>query len=169
MTSNLGTTEINEIKSRIGFGDVSKLTKKKKEGAINKALKNLFRPEFLNRLDGVLVFNDIDKEQAYKIIKLRFDVLNEWVSSKFMQVEYDQKVVDYLYKKGFSKEYGARPLKRAMKVNIMLPLSKKLLEEHFSKEDTIVRIGIKSNEVYFDFYKSQKTGVADDKPAESVH
>ncbi|HEC66253.1 MAG TPA: ATP-dependent Clp protease ATP-binding subunit [bacterium] len=148
MTSNIGVEEIEKIKGQIGFGDVGKVTRKRKKNALNKALKNTFRPEFLNRIDAVLTFNDIEEEQAYKIIELRFDTLNSWLKHKNIGISYTDSTIKYLYEKGFDKEFGARPLNRAMKKEVMLPLSKLLLEKEI-ESDCGIEIDCNEDELTF--------------------
>jgi len=162
MTSNLGVEETKNIEKTIGFGDVNKLTFDKQKRAINEALKEKFKPEFLNRITRVINFNDLTKKDYLKIIKLELEKLktnlklNRTIYSK-LKIEFDKSVYNYIYEKGIDKEYGARPLLRAIEREVSTPLAKKLLKEHdrdWSK--TLAKISIKNNELNIELHDIEK-------------
>lgn len=154
MTSNLGVREVNSISGRMGMGNTSKLTHEKRERAIKEALKNKFKPEFLNRVDSIITFNSLTKDNSYEIVKLAFRKLNEWTNEKNIDVKYTDNVVKYLYNVGFSPGYGARPLKRAMKKEVMLPISKYMLKEGMRK-DCVISIDCVDNKLIFEATKKE--------------
>jgi len=154
MTSNLGVKEVNSISNRVGIGNASKLTHSKRERAIKEALKNKFKPEFLNRLDGVVTFNSLTKDNCLEIVKLAFRKLNEWTNEKNIDIKYTDNVIEYLYKVGFSSGFGARPLKRAMKKEIMLPISKYMLKDGM-KKDCVINIDCIDNKLTFEIEKKE--------------
>ena len=134
MTSNIGVNSIKKIGKTIGFGDVSKVTPKKKEKAIEEALKRRFKPEFLNRIDEVVYFNDLTKKDYERIIDIELYKLNDNLQrndTKFKDItlDFDDKIKKYVYNKGINKEYGARPLKRAIERYIATPLAVTILKE----------------------------------------
>jgi ATP-dependent Clp protease ATP-binding subunit ClpC len=149
MTSNIGVKEVKNVKDRIGFGDVSILTKDKHSKAVKEAINKKFKPEFINRVDGILTFNTLAKESCLKIIDLAFAQINMWFSSKNNYVKYDDNVREHIYKVGFSPGFGARPLKRALKKHVLLPLSKTLLNKSLS-ENVFIDLSIKNDEIKFD-------------------
>lgn len=142
LTSNLGVAEIESISKTIGFGDVNIITSDKKEKAIEKALKSKFKPEFLNRLDEIIYFNDLTEEDYLKIIEIELYKLNDNLQRnntkyKTLDLVFDDKVKQFIYDKGINKEYGARPLKRAIERYISTPLALKLLKDKVKPESSV--------------------------------
>lgn len=159
LTSNIGVENIANISKTIGFGDVNVVTEDKKEKAIEKALKQKFKPEFLNRLDEVIYFNDLTKEDYFRIIDIELFKLNTNLQSnktkyKDIEIFFDKKVCDFIYEKGITKEYGARPLKRAIERYISTPLAVQLLKG-ITDTNTIVTVSTdkKGENVTFKFAK----------------
>lgn len=153
MTSNLGVSEVEKVKKTIGFGDVSKLTKDKKEQAIKKALKSKFKPEFLNRVDEIIYFNDLTEEDYYRIIDIELYKLNDNLQIndteyKTITLEFDDSIKKLIYKEGIDEEYGARPLKRAIERIIATPLAVELLSGNIAK-DSLIRITEENNSTKF--------------------
>lgn len=154
LTSNIGVNEISSIGKTIGFGDVAIVTADKKEKAIEKALKSKFKPEFLNRLDEIVYFNDLTKEDYLKIIDIELFKLNDNLQRnntkyKTLELSFDKKVRQYIYDIGITKEYGARPLKRAIEKYISTPLAIQLLKGKL-KPNSIVKISALKDEPTFD-------------------
>ena len=113
MTSNVGTRQLEESSTRIGF-NAQQANPKMAEGIIQKALKRQFSPEFLNRLDDVIYFNSLTKDDARKICKLQLSELNERLAAKGYHVNVNDAIVDFLVEHGFQPNYGARSLKRSI-------------------------------------------------------
>ena len=156
MTSNIGVTEVKNVEKTIGFGDVSTLTEDKKNKAINKGVKKKFKPEFLNRIDSIVYFKSLTKKDYGKIIEIELDRLNNNLSKN--NTEYNQLILnfnknlyDFIYKKGVNKEFGARPLKRAIDKYVSTPLAQKLLEEQTPTESD-VKISTAHGKVIFDIH-----------------
>lgn len=156
LTSNVGVKEVASVGTRVGMGSTSKLTKEKQEKAIKSALKNKFKPEFLNRLDGIITFNRLSKEAGLRIVDLAFDKLNSWLEQKNVKVEYNAAVREHIYDLGFIEGYGARPLNRAMKKYVMLPISKLMLKDKV-RNDAVIKISVKKNELDFVVKKPKAT------------
>jgi intein/homing endonuclease len=157
LTSNIGVENISNISKTIGFGDVNVVTESKKEKAIEEALKKKFKPEFLNRLDEVIYFNDLTKEDYLRIIdielfKLNSNLQNNQTKYKDLELVFDKKVCEFIYEKGVTKEYGARPLKRAIERHISTPLAIKLLKG-ITENDTVVTVTASKGDVAFKFSK----------------
>lgn len=134
MTSNIGVKEVDKVEKIIGFGDVAKLTDSKQNNAINKAIKNKFKPEFLNRIDSVVNFKALTKKDYMQIIDIELYKLNDYLKSnsteyKNCKIEFDKNVKNFIFKKGVNEQYGARPLKRCIEKEVATPLARKLLEE----------------------------------------
>ena len=157
LTSNIGVENVASISKTIGFGDVAEITEEKKEKAIEKALKQKFKPEFLNRLDEIIYFNDLSKEDYFKIIDLELFKLNSNLQAnktKYKDIElvFDKKVCQFIYDNGITKEYGARPLKRAIEKYISTPLAIQLLKG-VTDYNTIVNVSTSKGSVVFKFVK----------------
>ena len=107
-----------------------------------KALKSKFKPEFLNRLDEIVYFNDLTEEDYLKIIEIELYKLNDNLQRnntkyKTLDLVFDDKVKQFIYDKGINKEYGARPLKRAIERYISTPLALKLLRDRVKPESSV--------------------------------
>lgn len=130
LTSNLGAAD-NE-RNTIGFGNLQK------SGEDDKAVKDFFRPEFRNRLDGVVKFNQLDKLSMRKIVNKFVAELNDLLLEKQLRVRLTEKAVDELIANGFDAKLGARPLQRKINNSIKVPLSKKILFENIISGTTII-------------------------------
>lgn len=153
MTSNIGVSEVDSVKKTIGFGDVSKLTDDKKTKAIDGAIKNKFKPEFLNRIDAVVHFNTLVKKDYMRIIDIELYKLNENLKTndtefKKLKLEFDRKIKEYIFKHGIDDDFGARPLKRSIEKEISTPLAARLLRGDIGTNAT-VEVTAKSAKVDF--------------------
>lgn len=135
MTSNVGARLINEEQHSFGFTDSNeeKNTEERIREAVNGELKNTFRPEFLNRIDDIIIFNRLTKEQIELIAKNLLEGLKNRLNNIEYQVEFDSSVIDFVTKEGFDKVYGARPLKRAIRSKVEDVLSEKILDGTLQK------------------------------------
>lgn len=152
LTSNVGVQEVENVGRTIGVGDASVLTKEKQEAAIKEGLQARFKPEFLNRLDGILTYNSLTREHGLKIIDIAFRRMNTWLKDKNVNVTYTKKACEYIYDVGFKPGYGARPLKRAMRKEVMLPISRIMLKDKM-RTDCTVRVGFRGGALTFDTKK----------------
>ena len=153
MTSNVGVEEIESVQKTIGFGDASKLTDKKKDIALNEALKKKFKPEFLNRLDAIINFKTLSKADYMKIIDIELLKLNDNLRHndteyKELELEFTQSVKNFIYKNGIDEKFGARPLKRCIEKEISTPLARKILKEGIHGE-SLIKITCKGKSVSF--------------------
>jgi ATP-dependent Clp protease ATP-binding subunit ClpA len=158
MTSNIGAKDVKAISSRVGFGDVSVITSGRRGEAIDKALRKHFRPEFLNRIDAIITFNQLGKEECYKIIDLAFDEISSYLTAKKIKLFTTLELRDEVLKRGFSKEYGARPLRRTIERDILMPLARKILKGEI-KENTDVVVDMENGTIVFDPRKKKSTVV----------
>ncbi|TSA27888.1 MAG: ATP-dependent Clp protease ATP-binding subunit [Ignavibacteriales bacterium] len=150
MTSNIGT---KEIKSTGGYGfsgesDADQYSYLK--NTVEDAMKKLFNPEFVNRIDETIVFRNLDKEAIKKIISIEMKDLIKNISDNKMTIELHKSATEFLADKGFDQKFGARPLKRAIQKYVEDPLAEKLLLSHFKEGDKIIVKHKKSTEeLYF--------------------
>ena len=116
MTSNIGARQVKDFGHGVGFGTAAQKSQEDKniQGVIQNALKKKFSPEFLNRIDDVVIFNNLDKDHLAKIIQLELDALQNRVKELGYSLSLSKKAVTFLIDKGYDKQYGARPLARAI-------------------------------------------------------
>ena len=149
MTSNVGVSSLNQ-NPKIGFGtgDVEKEIDDSNKEIINKAIKNAFAPEFLNRLDDIIMFNSLDKNAIKEITKILLEETKERLKNLGIEINYNKRVVDLLSEGGFSKEYGARPLERHITNKIDNQLAEEILEGKLSK-DMKINLTVKEGKINF--------------------
>ena len=149
MTSNVGVTSLNQT-PKIGFGtgDVDKEIEDSNKEIINKAIKNAFAPEFLNRLDDIIMFNSLDKDAIKEITKIMLEKTKKRLINLGIEINYNKRVVDLLSEGGFSKEYGARPLERHITNKIDNQLAEEILEGKLSK-DMVINLTVKEGKINF--------------------
>jgi len=157
MTSNIGVKEVDAIGKTIGFGDAAKMTDEKRGRAIDNALKKKFKPEFLNRIDSIINFKSLVKKHYMRIIDIELYKLNDNLRSndteyKKLELKFDTKVKNFIYKEGIDEEYGARPLKRTIEKLVATTLAQKLLKEDVDK-DALIEISTAKGKVTFKVVK----------------
>jgi len=140
MTSNVGARKLQEFGSGVGFGTKAKMDKAEEaaEGVIQDSLKKAFSPEFLNRIDDVIVFKSLDKEDIKKIVELPIIEVIERVKEMGYNLSIDETLKEFLVEKGYDEKYGARPLNRAIQKYVEDPISEKILENLLNIGDNIV-------------------------------
>ena len=116
MTSNLGVKKLQDFGGGIGFGTSKNVytDQETKKSLLNKELKNYFAPEFINRLDEIIVFNSLSTDNVEKIVNIELTKLKNRLSDLKFNINFDKSCIDYITKIGFDDVYGARPLKRAI-------------------------------------------------------
>jgi len=139
MTSNIGARQLKDFGGGVGFGTASR---KEQEDAhaksvIEGALKKSFAPEFLNRIDDVIIFNALEKEDIHSIIDIELDKLLSRINDLGYTLQLSDKAKDYIADKGFDKKYGARPLKRAIQKYIEDALAEEIVNSKLTEGDTI--------------------------------
>ena len=129
MTSNIGVKKLQDFGTGMGFKTTKSevVVEEEKQEVLKKELKKFFAPEFLNRIDDVIIFNSLEKRHIDQITKLEVDKLLKRVLEKHYNFIYDQDLIDYLSKVGFDETFGARPIKRAIQDKIEDLISEKIL------------------------------------------
>ena len=139
MTSNIGARKLKDFGQGVGFGTAAKESQAdaNSKSIIENALKKAFAPEFLNRVDDVMVFNPLDRDDIHKIIDIELDKLFTRIKELGYTLILTDKAKDYIADKGFDKEYGARPLKRAIQKYIEDTLAEEIIKSNLMEGDSI--------------------------------
>lgn len=153
MTSNAGAKTIKKQKT-LGFGTPNEKDKEKDEYEkmkenIMAELKKQFRPEFLNRIDDIIVFHSLNKEDVSKIVKLMCKTLIERLEEMTIKLEMDEEAINLIAKSGFDLEYGARPLKRSIQKELENELSELILQGSIKSGD-VVEATVKDGKMNFE-------------------
>jgi len=140
MTSNIGARQLKDFGSGVGFSTTARQgsAKEQAKGVIEKALKKTFAPEFLNRIDDVVVFNSLGKEEIFKIIDIALLDLYKRLEEKGLTTTISDKAKEFLSEKGFDPQFGARPLHRAIQKYVEDPLAEEILNNKVKEGDTLV-------------------------------
>ena len=140
MTSNIGARKLKDFGSGVGFSTASQKSQENANAraVIQNALKKSFAPEFLNRIDDVVVFNPLEKEDINKIIDIELAKLYKRIDDLGYHIELTNKAKDYVALKGFDKEYGARPLKRAIQKYVEDALAEEIITSKIHEGDKII-------------------------------
>jgi len=148
MTSNVGARQLKDFGTGVGFGTKSKQDQQEDltKSVIENALKKAFAPEFLNRIDDVVVFNALEKEHIHKIINIEIEKLYERVNALGYQLELTTEALDFIADKGFDKQYGARPLKRAIQKYVEDLLAEEIINGNIHENDVLLMDKIKDEE-----------------------
>jgi len=153
MTSNVGSEYLEQM-STLGFkasnDDEEKqiIQSKNLKEKIRLALKEHFRPEFLNRIDEIIIFNPLNQKEIEKIVEIQLEIVKKRLLQKEIQLQIDEAVKKYLAKEGFSPDFGARELKRVIQRNILDPLAYKIINGEVGPAD-IVKITVENNKLNF--------------------
>lgn len=151
MTSNVGASMIT-TQGKLGFSTAENEKKDKYEklkDTVNEELKKAFRPEFLNRIDDIIVFAHLSKEEIREIVDLMMKDLFKRLAERGLSIEVTDEVKDYLAKDGYSEAYGARPLRRLIQRKIEDELAEEILTNAYQEGDTIV-LKLKDEKIVFE-------------------
>ena len=163
MTSNVGASMIT-TQGKLGFStaeDEKKDKYEKLKDTVNEELKKAFRPEFLNRIDDIIVFAHLSKEEIREIVDLMMKDLFKRLSERELTMEVTDEVKDFLAKDGYSEAYGARPLRRLIQRKIEDELAEEILTNAYEAGDTIV-LKLKDDKIVFEKKSGEK------QPAEQM-
>ncbi len=159
MTSNIGSRQLKDFGTGVGFGTSSKKAQAdaNAKSVIENALKKSFAPEFLNRIDDVIVFNALEREDIHSIIDIELEKLMTRIEDIGYKLTLTDKAKDYIADKGFDKKYGARPLKRAIQKYIEDALAEEIVNSKLNEGDSIhMDLDDKTSELTIKISKGKK-------------
>ena len=142
MTSNIGAELINfseEQKNKIEIFTQEKILEK---------VRQKFKPEFLNRVDEIIIFNRLSKQEMNKILKLQISEIVDFLKIKKIQIELDEKAENWLIDEGFSSSYGARPLKRVIQTHVIDKIAHMMISNEINEKSKVL-ISTKNSELDF--------------------
>ena len=159
MTSNVGARQLKDFGQGVGFGTSAKKAQadEHSKGVIEAALKKTFAPEFINRIDDIIVFNPLEKEHIDLIIDIELNKLYARIKDLGYNITLSEKAKDFIAEKGFDKQYGARPLKRAIQKYVEDTLAEEIITSKITTGD----------EIHMDLYEDSKELVVTIKKAEN--
>jgi len=139
MTSNIGARQLKDFGQGVGFSTAAKVNQADahSRGVIESALKRAFAPEFLNRVDDVIVFNSLDKEEIFSIIDIELSALFGRVHGLGYDIHLTDAAKEYIAEKGFDQQFGARPLKRAIQKYLEDPIAEEILKGEMHEGDVM--------------------------------
>ena len=164
MTSNIGARQLKDFGQGVGFGTAAKKAQADthQKSVIENALKKAFAPEFLNRIDDVVVFNSLEREDIHKIIDIELNKLYKRIMEIGYHLNLSDKAKDYIADKGFDKQYGARPLKRAIQKYIEDALAEEIVNSKLEEGDSIfMDLDEKKEELTIKIKKAEKSPEAE--------
>ena len=140
MTSNIGARDLKDFGQGVGFATKSKTeqTDDFAKNVITKALKRTFSPEFLNRIDDVIIFNSLEKDSLHKIIDIALKDVTKRIKDLGFEIKLSEPAKDFLSDKGYDPQFGARPLHRAIQKYVEDPLAEEILKANAKPGDTFV-------------------------------
>lgn len=158
LTSNLGVRELNNFGKTLGFETSATIANEdaRAKAIIEKALKNKFKPEFLNRIDESIIFNNLKEEDIHKIIYLELAKLEARLNEVHFKLDIDKEAVEFLAKEGYDEVYGARPLARTIQKYVEDPVADEILSGNINEGETIkVKFNKTKNEIFIKTKKSK--------------
>ncbi|MEO2061192.1 MAG: ATP-dependent Clp protease ATP-binding subunit [Mesonia sp.] len=158
MTSNIGARKLKDFGQGVGFGTQSQKNQAdaNARGVIENALKKAFAPEFLNRIDDVVIFNALEREDIHKIIDIELEKLFVRIKDLGYDLELTKEAKDFISDKGFDQQYGARPLKRAIQKYVEDALAEEIITSKIEEGDKVVMdLDKEKSELIIDVKKSE--------------
>ena len=139
MTSNVGSRRLKDFGTGVGFGTKTSNENKDEisKGVLEKALSKAFAPEFLNRIDDVVIFNNLSKDDIDKIVKIEAEILIKRMSIIGFEVKITEKAIEFIGSKGYDPKFGARPLTRAIQKFVEDPLAEEIVAGKASEGDLV--------------------------------
>jgi ATP-dependent Clp protease ATP-binding subunit ClpC len=140
MTSNIGARQLKDFGEGVGFATQSRMqnSEEANKAVIEKALKRTFSPEFLNRVDDVVIFNSLTKENIFEIIDILMKGVMARLKNLGFELELTTEAKDFIAEKGYDQQYGARPLHRAIQKYLEDPLAEEILSMNIKQGDIMV-------------------------------
>ncbi|NOQ71365.1 MAG: AAA domain-containing protein [Crocinitomix sp.] len=159
MTSNIGVRQLQDFGTGVGFGTKSQTDQAdvNSQLIIQKALKKAFSPEFLNRIDDMIIFNSLTKDNIHKIIDIELEKLYGRIHELGYSIKMTNEAKDYIADKGYDEKYGARPLNRAIQKYVEDPLAEEIINANLAEGDTIaISFDKKKEEIAIKIEKGKK-------------
>jgi ATP-dependent Clp protease ATP-binding subunit ClpC len=159
MTSNIGVRQLKEFGDGVGFATAARMQNQEEnnKAVIEKALKKTFSPEFLNRIDDVVIFNSLSKENIFSIIDILMNGVMKRLVSLGFNLELSNEAKDFIAEKGYDVQYGARPLHRAIQKYLEDPLAEEILNMNVKNGDTLIASLDKENgKIIFELKKKEE-------------
>jgi ATP-dependent Clp protease ATP-binding subunit ClpC len=156
MTSNIGVRQLKEFGDGVGFATATRIqnAEENNKAVIEKALKRTFSPEFLNRIDDVVVFNSLTKENIFNIIDILMKGVEKRLQNLGFSLELTEAAKDFIADKGYDVQYGARPLHRAIQKYLEDPLAEEILNFTITAGDTLIAdLDKEAGKIVFTFRK----------------
>lgn len=140
MTSNIGARQLQDFGTGVGFGTAAKSSQEEtdRKGVIEGALRKAFAPEFLNRIDDLIVFNALKKEHIFEIIDIELAKLFHRVTDLGYNIKLTEEAKDFIADKGYDEKFGARPLRRAIQKYLEDPLAEEIINSNIKEGDTLL-------------------------------
>jgi ATP-dependent Clp protease ATP-binding subunit ClpC len=162
MTSNIGAQYIDKME-KMGFGerkegDEDKSAYESMKGKVMEMLKDYFRPEFLNRIDDIIMFDILSQEIIRQIVQIQIDMVKERLAQKEIEISITNEALDYLAKEGYNPQYGARPLKRIIQNKILNPIASMIISRELLKGGCVT-VSMKNGLLDFEIKKGKKGAI----------
>ena len=154
MTSNIGVRQLKEFGDGVGFATANRIQNQDENNkvVIEKALKRTFSPEFLNRIDDVVIFNSLSRENIFEIIDILMKGVLKRLNILGFSLELSPEAKDFIAEKGYDSQFGARPLHRAIQKYLEDPLAEEILSMHLKQGDVLIaQLDKDQNKIRFDF------------------
>ncbi len=161
MTSNIGVRQLKEFGDGVGFATATRVqnAEENNKAVIEKALKRTFAPEFLNRIDDVVVFNSLNKENIFNIIDILMKGVSKRLANLGFSLELTPEAKDFIAEKGYDSQFGARPLHRAIQKYLEDPLAEEILNLTIKNGDTLIAdLDKESGKLKFSFQRKVEEG-----------
>jgi ATP-dependent Clp protease ATP-binding subunit ClpC len=170
MTSNIGSRQLKDFGLGVGFNTAAKEQQADDhaKGVIEKALKNAFAPEFLNRIDDVVLFNNLKQEHIHEIIDIELSSLYKRVVDMGYKLTLADEAKNFIAEKGFDEKYGARPLKRAIQKYLEDPMAEEIIKANIDEGDELRADLNKEKEEIFIKIKKPKAKKKEDNKEEGT-
>lgn len=159
MTSNIGVRQLKDFGEGVGFATSTRVQNQEEnsKAVIEKALKKTFSPEFLNRIDDVIIFNSLTKENIFRIIDILMKGVLNRIKALGFSVQLTEEVKDFIAEKGYDVQFGARPLHRAIQKYLEDPLAEEILNMKIKEGDVLLaELNKETDQIKFSLYKEPK-------------
>ncbi len=164
MTSNVGAQYIDKMQN-LGFSEGSEDTYSNVKEKVMESLKESFRPEFLNRLDDIVLFDILDEKSIKEIVKIQIGLVKDRMVQKSITLKVSPKVITYLAREGYNPQQGARPIKRLIQTKIMTPIASLMISKGIMQGGSI-SVDMKNGEFSFEVKKGSKGSLMREKAKE---